>query len=457
MTVHNPPPPAAPEIVERLAMVLELLRRARLAESPAELRFLVVNDTHHLAPYRQAALWTPAGVAALSGVVSLEQNAPYATWLDKLCRHMSAGTGAAHVLPAALPEDLRREYAEWLAPFAIWIPAPAPAVRGAGLLLAREAPWTEMELRLLTEWVAGWAVCYASQTADRPRLFERARTYVRNFTKGDLRRLARERRVQIAAAVLLILCFPIRLSVLAPAELAPRRPAVLRSPSDGVIDAVLVEPNQQVKKGQPLFRIDTALIQSQRTASAEALAAAQEEYRQVSQQALTDEKARADLPALAAKLEERRAQADYAAEQEQRATVAAPREGVVMFDDPTTLVGKPVALGERVMRVADPKDVEIEAWVDPGDAIPLKPDAPVRLYLDARPLRPVSGKLRYFGHEPIDRPGGALAYRTRAAVADANGAQVGLKGTARLQGGWSPLIYWVLRRPLGMARAKLGA
>ena len=44
---------------------------------------------------------------------------------------------------------------------------------------------------------------------------------------------------------------------------------------------------------------------------------------------------------------------------------------MVLFDSPSEWIGKPVQTGERVMRVADPDAVEIEAWVPVGDAIPL--------------------------------------------------------------------------------------
>ena len=69
--------PEAPEAASPAVLLLELGHRARLAASLPELEFLLVNDTRLLAPYRQAALWREAGgVAALSGVVQPDRNAP---------------------------------------------------------------------------------------------------------------------------------------------------------------------------------------------------------------------------------------------------------------------------------------------------------------------------------------------------------------------------------------------
>ncbi len=61
-SVHPPAAPAAApaDFSEPLLSLLDLMdlaARARSATSAAQLRFLLVNDTHQLAPYRQAALW----------------------------------------------------------------------------------------------------------------------------------------------------------------------------------------------------------------------------------------------------------------------------------------------------------------------------------------------------------------------------------------------------------------
>lgn len=52
---------------QALATFLSLARRARHGDSDRELAFLLVNETHALTPYRQAALWLSAeGIYSLS-------------------------------------------------------------------------------------------------------------------------------------------------------------------------------------------------------------------------------------------------------------------------------------------------------------------------------------------------------------------------------------------------------
>jgi multidrug efflux pump subunit AcrA (membrane-fusion protein) len=223
-----------------------------------------------------------------------------------------------------------------------------------------------------------------------------------------------------------------------------------------VVDVFHVQPNQSVKKDQALFGFDEALIQSRLDVAAQAQLTAETEYRQTSQQALTDAKFRPQLAILTGKIEEKRAEVDFLTEQLTRARVLAPQDGVALFDDPTEWIGRPVAVGERIMRIAAPGDSEVEAWLPMADAIALSPGAPVNLYLNASPLFSLSAKLRYMAHDAVQRPDGNYAYRIRATLLEPTEHRVGLKGTAKLHGGWVPLVYWVLRRPLSTLRSTLG-
>src|SRR5690348_10890381 len=80
-------------VADPLLLLLELARRARAAQDPEELAFLLVNDSHVLQPYRQAALWLAVGgVKSLSGVVQPEANAPYVQWLERVCKSLPRDT-----------------------------------------------------------------------------------------------------------------------------------------------------------------------------------------------------------------------------------------------------------------------------------------------------------------------------------------------------------------------------
>jgi multidrug resistance efflux pump len=191
--------------------------------------------------------------------------------------------------------------------------------------------------------------------------------------------------------------------------------------------ASLVSPNEAVRAGQPLFAYDDAALASRRDVATQALATSETELRQLDQQSLYDNKARAALPGARGNVTERRAELMLIDKQFKRSQVLAPSDGIALFDESSEWAGRPVTTGERVMRLAAPDDKEIEAWVAIGDAIPLPPGARVQLYLSASPTESLSGRLRYISHEAQRRPDGSSAYRLRATLDAATAQRIGGK------------------------------
>jgi multidrug efflux pump subunit AcrA (membrane-fusion protein) len=439
-----------------LAALHELGRAARRAEGPRELEFLAVNDTRQLLPYRQAAIWhTGGGVKALSGVVKPEAHVPYVQWLQRVLSWAAARAPQEPLRLTApdLPPELASDWDQWWPAHAVWLP-----VQGlGGWVLARDLPWTDPQVALLAEWVDVWRHAWQSlHPASRGLSWLRGRGTAVPSATAVPRPWWRRPLLLWLLLVGAVAIWPVRLSVLVPGELVPARPAVLRSPMEGVIDVFHVQPNQVVAKDQPLFGFDELLIQSRLEVTRQTLATAQAEYRQTMQQALSDPRSRAQLAILTGRIEEKQAELDYMSDQLKRAQVLSPRDGVVLLDDPSEWIGRPVAVGERILRVAALDDVEVEAWVPLADAIDLADDAPLKLYLSASPLAPVTATVRYMSHEAVQRPDMTYAYRLRAQLDAPTAHRVGQKGTAKLYGQRVPMVYWALRRPLASARAYMG-
>ncbi|ASU38892.1 secretion protein HylD [Herbaspirillum sp. meg3] len=456
----NPPSP--------LLTLIDLGHRARVAANGDELAFLLVNETHRLQRYRQSALWfAEGGVRCLSGVVQVEANAPYVQWLKQLCQTLPGSDSdqrpqASVVEVDSLPAELRAQWDEWLPRQALWISLPAsaehPGSVAGGLLLAGDAEHdaglaNPTLYPLLEEWLHTWRHAWLAQFRPRPWSLSLWRTKTAAWWRGTSGRpWWRRRPPQIALLVTALLLCPVRLTVLAPGELVPAQPAVIRAPLDGVIAQFHVQPNAVVKAGQALFSFDEAPLASRLEVARYALSAAQTEYRQQAQMAVSDSKSKGQLAMSLGKIGEKQADADYLESQFQRSHVLAPQDGVVLFDDPSEWIGRPVQTGERIMKIAAPQDVEIEAWIAVGDAIPLPDAAPVSLYLAATPFDALSGQVRYLGHDALPRPDGNYAYRLRARLDNVSAQRVGLKGTVKVQGAWVPLVYWILRRPLALIR-----
>lgn len=452
---QRPPAPAGGKVPQALLSLLEMGRRARMAATADELAFMLVNGTHSLSPYRQAALWwSDTGVQALSGVVQPDHNAPYVDWLKALFKGQPPHDGLpTRLVLTDLPEEVRATWADWLPAHGLIVPlAGNPA---GALLLARDDEWTDADLALLQEWTQTWLHAWRARTARlRSRSWHQWRQWL-NFRDAD--RVWYRRKVSwTIGAVLLFLFAPVRTTVLASGEVVPAQPVVVRAPIEGVIERFDVQPNSTVKKGQSLFEFDPVLIETRVNVARQSLETALAQYRQTSQMALTDPKYKIELASQAGSIEEKRAEFEYLKDQKQRASVKAPADGVALFDDPSSWVGKPVAIGERIMRIAKSGDAEVEAWLPIADAVDLKPGDSIVLYLQSDPLSPVSAKLNFFSHEAVQRPDGVYAYRVRGTIDPEQSPRVGLKGTAKITGRWTLFSYWILRRPLAVIRTTLG-
>jgi multidrug efflux pump subunit AcrA (membrane-fusion protein) len=264
-------------------------------------------------------------------------------------------------------------------------------------------------------------------------------------------------KLALAAALVAVLCLPVTLSALAPAEVVALQPTIVRAPLEGVVDHFEVQPNEHVEAGQLLLTLDPRAIENKREVASKALAVAEAEYRQAAQQAVFEDKSRAMLAVLKGRAEQRRADVTYNQSLLDRVKVTATRSGLALFDDPNAWIGKPVAIGERLIEIADPAQAELEIWLPVADAITLKPGADVDFFLNITPESPLHATLRQASYEATQSPAGLLGYRLKAKLSDpAQPPRIGLKGTAKVIGERVSLFYYLLRRPLAAARQFVG-
>jgi len=439
-----------------LLSLIGLGQKARQAESLDELGFLLVNDSKVLSGYRQALLWwQDQGVMHLSGVVMPERHSPFMQWSARLCEYLSGQPDLAFktLQVLDLPQALQEGWGRWMPVQVWWLPLKIGAMSG-GLLVADDA-LDPQRLPLWQEWVAVWSLA-ADRLArvDGQSLMGAMRHWLRQHRQQP-QSWHKSRLLWATVALFLLLVFPVRLTVVGQGELVPREPVVVRAPLDGVLHEFHVSPNQLVKQGDALFSYDNDVIRSRLLVAQQTLATAQAEYRQAAQSALTDARAKFQIASLVGKVQEKQAELKFLTEQVSRTTVTAPQAGVVLFDEVSEWIGKPVQTGERVVRIADPADVELEVWINLADAVPLQAGDEAKLFLAANPLDSLAAEVRWVGYEAQPRPDGTFAYRLRARLSGKSAFMVGAKGTARVSAGRVPLAYWLLRKPLAVLRGYL--
>jgi hypothetical protein len=423
-----------------LSPLLQLGRRARAAKSLAQLAFTQVNESLLLLPYRQAAFWHK-GLQAVSGSPLVDANAPMNQWLAQLGQYLinqpQQAQAELYQLSASQCEaPFASEWYHWLPEFILVLPQGPDAL----LILARETAFSPQEQ------LVGKELQDIYQHATLAFARERQAVALAPWLK----------RYRYWAAALLVLCvFPVRMSVLAPAEVVPRNAFVVRAPLEGVVDSLSVVPNQAVRAGDVLLTLDTTLLASQKDLAEQAFKTAQAEYRQAAQQAVTDDKGKLAMALKKGELEEKSLEVRYSQEQLERVSIKAERAGVAVFSDVNDWQGKALAQGERIMLIADPADIELKIDLPTSDSIPLKAGASISLYPNAGPLSTHSAALTTQAYQAEVTPQGVLAYRIKARFTGPP-PSLGQQGTAKIYGERVPLIYYLLRKPLTAARQTLG-
>lgn len=435
-----------------LDVLVQIEARAMAANDLPSLRFTIANETHALIPYRQAAVFERKlgrwGLQTASGLVSVAEDSPFAVWVTSFAQRLP-DDGHFHRLDFADagPQD-KEGWEEWL-PDHLLI-APVKDARGqmhAFVLYAREEPWTDEDVQLLGRLHLTYAHCYRSLTrSDRARV-----------SRGLQKLFKRKRKWIWLAVVLGALAVPVRLSVLAPAEVSALNAVAVAAPQDGVIGGFQVLPNARVKAGDLLFTLDDTVLLNKRQVAQKTLEVARADAHIAQQRAFEDVQSKAEVAVALGRVREKEAELAAVEAEAGRVEIKADRDGVAIYTDPNDWIGKPVMTGERVMQLAQPEDAGILIWLSTSDAIRLDTHAPVRLFLHTEPLSPRSGSLIESSYQVSLSPDGVAAYRLRAEFSSAdNLPRIGLRGTARLSGEWVPLAYYLFRRPLAAVREWTG-
>lgn len=331
--------------------------------------------------------------------------------------------------------------------FMLWLPFINLGGRViGGMLQANTRPWLETEVVLSRHVVeaCGYAlVAVGASKADW-----------RTSGIGNSRRY-------IGAAALAFIgagALPVSMTALAPVEVVPRNPFFISAPIEGVVEKVLVDPNQAVKKGQPLVQFADTVLRNRYEISERETLIAEAKVKKSTQLAFVDVRGRHDLGIAQSELELRRAERDYARDLLERSIVRSERDGVAIFSDPRDLLGKPVAIGERLMEVADPLQFEFRVDLPVSEAIVLREGARVKVFLDSDPLNWLEARLKRADFQAKIRDNQVLAFKLIAELSDPKQVKVrlGVRGTAQVYSDQVSLMLYLFRRPYSALRQWLG-
>lgn len=456
---HFPKPsPAAARVSGAQFAAVQLLKlesEMRQVRTPAELAYFMANETRLLTNAQQVAVFSASRrnrqtVSAVSAVAQIDRTSPLVLWFEDLVAALSEGHGLAEpreLDAGAFPTSQPQMRDSYPLRHLLWIPLldPDGKVIG-GLLQARAKPWSEHDIAI-TRHLAG-ACAHTS-------LALRGSESIYGRPLGLLKP-----RPLFLIAVLMGLMFltPIPMSALAPVEVAPRDPFIVTAGVDGVIESVLVEPNAPVKKGEPLVRMADTVLKNRFEIAEREVLVAEAKYKKASQLAFVDMRGRHDLALAGAELELKTAERDFARDLLARSVITAGQDGVAVYSDKNELIGRSVAVGEKLMEIADPAATEFRIDLPVSDAIVLSERARVKVFLDADPLNPIETQLVRADFRARPRSGDVVAFRLVAAgpEGEAKINRLGVRGTAQIYGTQVTLGFYLFRRPISAARQWLG-
>jgi HlyD family secretion protein len=129
-----------------------------------------------------------------------------------------------------------------------------------------------------------------------------------------------------------------------------------------------------------------------------------------------------------------------------------------VFAGKNELIGRPVAVGERLLEIADPAHVEFRIDVPVADAIILREGARVKVFLDSNPLRSTEATVVRSDYLARVNDGVQLSFRVVARLDGNTGPipRLGARGTAQIYGDKVALLFYLLRRPYSTIRQWTG-
>ena len=118
-----------------------------------------------------------------------------------------------------------------------------------------------------------------------------------------------------------------------------------------------------------------------------------------------------------------------------------------------------MAIGERILEIADPAAIEAKIELPVADAIALSPGARVKIFLDSDPLHPWGAAVKRADYKAKVGENDVVSFRVVASLKDEPGRilpRLGVRGTAQVTGEDVPLGLYLFRRPITFARQWLG-
>ncbi|WP_320173976.1 HlyD family efflux transporter periplasmic adaptor subunit [Maridesulfovibrio sp.] len=443
------------------AMILHQLTTEFLAaEDKKQLYFRLLNRSISLCGYKRAVLFKVDGkrakFQAVSGKSGVDSYSEMVEKWEKLASSVTEKDSPQQLSVSSFPA---KEAAHWqflsdhtngLSVY--WLPIKPWGKTRYVLWFERweQDEWAERDLQLLS--LVGVSAKSAFERLEPETLCRRISGKLFSW-----------RRFLVSIVVLLavLLSWRVPLRVVAPCEIIPEDPFIVTAPLSGVVSEVFVESGDQVKVGSQLFGYDPRVVNEELKIAQHQVNMLETTMTNTGFEALKRAKAKAELSILRFRLEQEKIRLQMAEYRASMLNVRADVPGSIIVDNPDEWRGRPVEVGQKVLMVVDPQNINLRIWLPEADNVNFSNSTEVKVLLNAFPDDSLNAHLKYVAQSVSVSPEGVpsvMAEGTFADLADRadEKLRIGLKGSAVLYGDKVSVAYWLLRKPWASARRIMG-
>lgn len=251
-------------------------------------------------------------------------------------------------------------------------------------------------------------------------------------------------------ALLLVALVPADYRIAADAQLQGAQKKIVVAKQEGFLAEVMARPGDRVEHDEPLARLDERELRLQRRKLASEL----QQYRQEYNNALANSERAAAAIAMA-QAEQVDIQLELVDQQLQRTLVRAPMSGVIVSDDISQSVGKPLSAGEVLFEISSTDEFRVILYVDERDIVRVATGQVGTLVLSSLPAERFSFTVQR--KTPVNEVREGLNwFRVEARLQNPSPlVQPGMTGTAKITVGREPLGWIALHRLFDWLRLRL--
>ena len=437
----------------KIARLISLEKKTREAKSKDELNFLVVNETREIIDYTTSFLLLKSPtdkyhVEAVSDIASVDRTAPLITFVENIVNHKS-NQNLKEIELIDLDKyskKIKKQKPKNIPQYLLRIPifSPQRGLQGF-LLLARNEIFSENENELISHLSRTYGHAY--------------NTFLINYSIRDFfkKNFTGKKRWITISVIILIFLFPVRMTSTAPVEVVAKNPFLITSPFDGVVKKIVANNNDQTKPGELLVLLEDIDLLNEFNLAKQALQVSEKELLRTRQSSFTDNEQKSRLAELMAQVDLKRVELSSAERKLKNSKIYAEKKGVVIVDRKSDWQGKPVSVGEKILTIADPSNIEFLIWLPVKDSIVINENADANIFLDINPMSSYKGKILRSTYEPELSPEEVLSYKLISSFEGSTDIpRIGLRGTAKVYGNRTILFYYLFRKPITFIRQLIG-